>query len=71
MTKYLGIDYGQAHVGLAWAETNLATPLISLPNNQALLQQVQQIVEKEGITKIIKQEVVWQLNLRLIMYNWL
>ncbi|EKD79872.1 MAG: hypothetical protein ACD_40C00272G0003 [uncultured bacterium] len=53
MTKYLGIDYGQAHVGLAWAETNLATPLISLPNNQALLQQVQQIVEKEGITKII------------------
>ncbi|KKU46883.1 MAG: hypothetical protein UX62_C0004G0013 [Microgenomates group bacterium GW2011_GWA2_46_7] len=53
MTKYLGIDYGQAHVGLALAEVSLATPLVSLPNNQALLEQIQQIVQREGVTKIV------------------
>lgn len=53
MSKYLGIDYGQAHVGLAWAETNLATPLVSLHNGDELLSQIQQIVQKEGITQII------------------
>ena len=53
MIKYLGIDYGQAHVGLAWAESNLATPLLSLPNNKKLLSQIHQIVQKEEIASII------------------
>ncbi|MFH1244133.1 MAG: Holliday junction resolvase RuvX [bacterium] len=53
MTKYLGIDYGQAHVGLAVAESSLATPLVSLPNKEKLFQQIQQIVQREGITKIV------------------
>ena len=40
-------------MGLALAEVSLATPLVSLPNNQALLEQIQQIVQREGVTKIV------------------
>jgi RNase H-fold protein (predicted Holliday junction resolvase) len=32
MSKYLGIDYGLSHIGLATSEHTLASPLPSLPN---------------------------------------
>lgn len=53
MTKYLGIDYGLAHIGLATSEHTLATPLPSLQNDQNLLSHLADVVTKEGITTII------------------
>jgi len=53
MTKYLGIDYGLAHIGLATSEHTLATPLPSLHNNKNLFSNLQSIVTQEGITTIV------------------
>jgi len=53
MTKYLGIDYGLAHVGLALAESLLSTPLPTLPNDQHLLSRLATLAKAEGITSII------------------
>ena len=53
MTKYLGIDYGMSHVGLATSEAVLATPLISFHNDSTLLSKLAQLVKKEGITEIV------------------
>lgn len=53
MTKYLGMDYGVVHVGLAVAEAMLATPLISLTNDEHLLEKLAQIVEQEQIERIV------------------
>lgn len=53
MTKYLGIDYGMAHIGLATSEAVLATPLVSYHNNDKLIPRLVELVEKEGITDII------------------
>lgn len=53
MTKYLGIDYGLRHIGLATAETTLATPLISLSVGPDLLSRLTSIIQKEGITSIV------------------
>jgi putative transcription antitermination factor YqgF len=53
MSKYLGIDYGLAHIGLATSESTLATPLESLKNNENLLSNLSRIIKEEGITKIV------------------
>ena len=53
MTKYLGIDFGLAHVGLATSEHMLATPLPSLHNNKNLLSNIVAVVRGEGITTIV------------------
>lgn len=53
MTKYLGIDYGLAHIGLATSEHTLATPLPSLKNDESLLARLTSIVSKEEITTIV------------------
>lgn len=53
MTKYLGIDYGLAHLGLAISEATLATPLESLPNDSHLFSKLAGIVLHEGITHIV------------------
>lgn len=53
MTKYLGIDYGLAHIGLATSEHTLATPLPSLANDQAMISRIAKIVLQEGITHIV------------------
>lgn len=53
MTKYLGIDYGLAHIGLATSEATLATPLPSLHNDEKLLSKLDSIIKAEGITHII------------------
>ncbi|MEI8232543.1 MAG: Holliday junction resolvase RuvX [bacterium] len=53
MIKYLGIDYGLSHVGLATSEHTLATPLASLRNNPDLLSYLASIVDHEGITTIV------------------
>lgn len=53
MTKYLGIDYGAAHIGLATSEHKLATPLPSLPNDPAIVLRLSSIISKHDITHII------------------
>jgi len=53
MTKYLGIDYGLAHIGLATAEAVLATPLLSLHNDALTLTRLVEIVKQQQITHIV------------------
>ena len=53
MTKYLGIDYGLAHIGLATSEHTLATPLPSLLNDPTIISRLASIVLQEGITTIV------------------
>lgn len=53
MIKYLGIDYGLVHIGLATSEHTLATPLQSIQSGHALLSSLASIISKEGITHVI------------------
>lgn len=53
MTKFLGIDYGLSHVGLATSEATLATPLQSLKNDDKLMGKLSNLVKSEEITTII------------------
>lgn len=53
MTKYLGIDYGLSHIGLATAESVLATPMPSLSNDEKLLTRLKTIIDSEQITQIV------------------
>lgn len=53
MTKYLGIDYGLAHIGLAISEYSLATPLPSLVNDSTLFSQLSSLITVQGITTIV------------------
>lgn len=53
MSKYLGIDYGLAHIGLASSEHSLATPLPALVNDDHLLDRLSEIVRGESITHIV------------------
>lgn len=53
MTKYLGLDYGLVHIGLATSEHTLATPLPSMHNNESLISNIQALVLSEGITTIV------------------
>ena len=53
MIKYLSIDYGLSHIGLATSEHTLATPLSSLVNDSTLISRLASITHQEGITHII------------------
>lgn len=53
MSKYLGIDYGLKHIGLATAEVSLATPLISINNDPTLISHLSTLISQEGITHIV------------------
>ncbi|PIR99050.1 Holliday junction resolvase RuvX [Candidatus Collierbacteria bacterium CG10_big_fil_rev_8_21_14_0_10_44_9] len=53
MKKYLGIDFGLSHIGLATSEHTLATPLPSLVNDSTLISRLVSIVHQEGITHIV------------------
>lgn len=53
MTKYLGIDYGLSHIGLATSEAVLATPLASLHNDDDLFIKLNKVIKGEGITDIV------------------
>lgn len=53
MTKYLGIDFGLVHIGLATSEAVLATPLRSLRNDESLFFNLNNIILSEGITEIV------------------
>lgn len=53
MTKYLSIDYGLSHIGLATSQHTLATPLRTLHNNSSLLSTLASLIHQEEITHII------------------
>lgn len=53
MTKYLGIDYGLSHVGLATSEHTLATPLKSLRNDENFMRKLVALIKSEGIELVI------------------
>lgn len=53
MTKYLGIDYGLAHIGLATSEHTLATPLKSLKNDIGLIPKLVSLIKSEGISHVV------------------
>lgn len=53
MTKYLGIDYGMSHVGIATSEHTLATPLKSLRNDGNLISKLVTLIKSEGIELVV------------------
>lgn len=50
--NYLGLDYGQKHVGVAISQGTLAEPLTTIPNNN-LLTRIKQLVVAHKIHTII------------------
>ncbi|PIP27809.1 MAG: Holliday junction resolvase RuvX [Candidatus Moranbacteria bacterium CG23_combo_of_CG06-09_8_20_14_all_35_22] len=55
ISHYLGIDFGQAKVGLALAdeETKIAFVYTTLKNDKNFLENMIKIIEKENVSKII------------------
>ena len=51
--NYLGLDYGLAHIGIALAETSLATPLPPVHNNEHLLSRLKDLVKEYSVAKIV------------------
>ncbi len=53
--KYLGIDYGAKHVGVAVSddEGRIAFPRAAIPNNRNLLPYIVELIKKEKIWTII------------------
>lgn len=53
--KYLGLDYGTKHVGVAISDAAgvYAFPKSTLPNDSKLLQSIIEIAQKEGVETIV------------------
>lgn len=53
-SKFLGIDYGRARVGLAVAADDTAPErLKTLPNDSSLIKRLQAIMAEQGITQVV------------------
>lgn len=50
---YLGIDYGLAHIGVAYSEHTLATPLPILPNDDRLIINLKSLIKEYHISHIV------------------
>lgn len=50
---YLGLDYGLAHVGVAYSEHMLATPLPILPNDDRLIINLKSLIKEYHISHIV------------------
>ena len=51
--KILGIDYGQAKIGLAISADSLALPLKIIENTDNLQEEIKKIIETEGIDLVV------------------
>ena len=51
--KYLAIDYGKSHIGLAQAEGYVAEPLGELVNNEKILIKLKEIIDKNKTETIV------------------
>lgn len=54
-TTILGIDYGQARIGLALGntETKLATPYKTIKASTSVLEELQRLCQAEGVEKLV------------------
>lgn len=50
---YLAIDYGLAHIGIAYSEHMLATPLPILKNDESLFSNLSSLISKYHISHIV------------------
>ncbi len=50
---YLAIDYGRAHLGLAFSDSSLATPLPSHSNNPQFFSSILSIISRYHITQLV------------------
>lgn len=50
--NYLGLDYGEKHIGVAIATGPLAEPLTTIPNSSAYLS-LKSLVQKQAITALV------------------
>ena len=53
MSIYLAIDYGQVHLGLAYADHTLATPLPALKQSPQLFAELRAVLTQYHITHLI------------------
>lgn len=53
MSNYLCIDYGRAHLGLAYADHSLATPLPALHNDPSLFARLGSLLQEYQITHLV------------------
>ncbi len=53
--KYLGVDYGTKRVGLALSDESamLARPVAVLKNDSNLIEEIEQIIMKEGVSCVV------------------
>ena len=56
--KYLGIDYGTKRIGLATSDTggSMAFPLTTIKAGAHALQEIVEIIKKEGVQKVVVGE---------------
>jgi putative transcription antitermination factor YqgF len=52
MQRFLGIDYGEIHIGLAFADSSLAQPLETIQRHLAL-DQIQHLIHKLRIQALV------------------
>ncbi|MBU1148626.1 Holliday junction resolvase RuvX [Patescibacteria group bacterium] len=55
MSKFLGLDYGNKHIGVAISDEGktMAFPREEIINDKEAIYNIKQLVDQEGITKII------------------
>ena len=55
MTRVIGIDYGEVRVGIALSDPLkiISKPLITLTNDQNLLENLEKIISEKNVEKII------------------
>jgi putative holliday junction resolvase len=53
MENLIGLDIGNRRIGVAVAETNVAVPLLTLPNNRRFLTELQRLVKIRNVGKIV------------------
>jgi len=51
--RYLGIDYGAKKIGLAIAETKIASPFKVIENGSNLIANLSQVIKDENIDKVV------------------
>jgi len=56
--RYLGIDFGGKRVGIAVSDETgkMAFPYTVIPNNQNLLREIEEVIKKEGIDRVVMGE---------------
>jgi putative Holliday junction resolvase len=56
--RFLGVDYGTKRVGLALSDENgtLAFPFTTLLNTKNILEEIEEIIEKENIEELVVGE---------------